>query len=128
MNILTADEVKQVIKDEGATESQITDVLLRSFAKSIKEKPIRYRAFGAYWWLIKRQLIELDLALDEVIDLQTYKAITYGEPVLDITAAWIYHTSQLELHGLMLSNQHEPLNENNLGALVQDEELEKLIA
>jgi len=128
LTILTKEEVKEVIEVEGATESQITGDLLKSFAKSIKKQPIRYRAFGAYWWLIKRQLIEIDLALDEVIDLQTYKSLSYGEPVLDITAAWIYYTQQLDLHGLMLSNEHQPLNESNLGAFVQDEEMEKLIA
>jgi hypothetical protein len=125
--MLTKEDVQKVIEAEGATESQITGDLLKSFAKSIKAQPIRYRLFGAYWWLIKRQLIEIDLANDEVIDLQTYKLITYGSPVLDITAAWIYYTQQLELHGLMIGNEHEPLNDSNLGAFVQDEEMESLI-
>ena len=128
LSILTEEQIKEVIEAEGATESQITGALLQSLAKSINEQPIRYRAFGAYWWLIKRQLIENDLANDEVIDLQTFKLTTYGSPMLDITAAWVYYRQQLNLHGLMLSNEHQPLNESNLGAFVQDEEMEKLIA
>ena len=127
MQTFTKEQLEEVMSREGATPKQIQGVYLESVAKSLKTEPVRYRLFGAYWWLIKRQLIEKELVDDVNIDLLLFSKLTYNDDVFDLVSAWLYFNEQFDLYGLLANNNHQPLDGGDLGAFVIDEYMESRI-
>ncbi|MBU2968709.1 hypothetical protein KO527_05025 [Pseudoalteromonas sp. C2R02] len=115
--------------DESLTPELLVKQYLDNLVTLLKKEPIRYRLFGAWWWPIKKLLIDLDYQLtDENIDLPLFSKLNYDLDIHTITAAWAYSTEMLTEHGLLIGNDHQPITDSNdQGAYVIDEFMESLI-
>ena len=111
---------------EGKTKAEFVAQYLASVARLIESDPARYRGYGAYWWLLKKELIAGGFnQFGE--DLHDYwvDALDYGEPSLNITAAWLY-SEQSWGAGSQYSNQHSLVDSegDSVPVAVEDAEIE----
>jgi len=80
---------------EQATAGQTLEAWKKKFLAGLKailtKDPTRYRAYGPYWWPLKKVYIDQgDLAFGESVDLEWLEAMDYGKPELNIIAAHAY--------------------------------------
>jgi hypothetical protein len=112
------------------SENNTAEGLVKNYpvavAKLLKDKPLRYRNFGAFWWLVKTELIALDLAVDDYIDAPVFAATTYNDTALNLLAAYAYSSDNFARNGLMQGNEHPALDDDEFAGIVIDEEMELL--
>jgi len=54
--------------------------------------PIFYRAFGPYWWLVKKALVDASFfEFGEVYDADWFEALDYGENGMNLLVAHHYY-------------------------------------
>lgn len=106
-----------------------------SFTKLLKKDPLQYRSYGAFWWIIKKELIELGIKdFGEHIDLEFIEFLDYKDRVYNILASWAYMNSQEEIKTIH-DNVHTMLyfdddigNEyKSMEYILIDEEMEILV-
>ena len=71
-------------------EQQWVSKMLGSFAATVRRRPLSYRAYGPFWWPIKRLMIEAGELKGELPDPAELERVTMGSPALDVAAAWAY--------------------------------------
>ena len=71
-------------------QQQWVTKMLGSFAAMVRRRPMAYRAFGPFWWPIKRLMIEAGEFHGELPDHAEVESITFGSAALDVAAAWAY--------------------------------------
>jgi len=86
----------------AATESQTieewTSKILRSFKALLLKNPIRYRAFGPYWWLVKQAMIDHGIkAFGTHVDVEWLESMNYADTSLNILASFGYEDMRFNL-------------------------------
>lgn len=81
--------------------------VMRTNIKSILQAaPERYRAFGPYWYPLKKEFIARgDLSFGEFLDSEWLDAMDYGDMKYNIAAAWAYEETRFNL-GLTVDPFH----------------------
>lgn len=100
--------------------------LLGSFETVLKKKPLTYRAFGPYWWLLKRMFIEHDIVrFGTSSDAEWVEATDYGDDTLNLLAIYAFYDHSSNI-GLLYSNAHTvPLEDGEaLNYVLVDEDME----
>lgn len=92
IKIYTDEQLQQTIAraTEKQTREQWMAKALKGIARMVQAKPIEYRTFGAWWWAIKKQLVDADL-LTGTVKPEKFDAITTGDVEKDMAGALAYH-------------------------------------
>lgn len=70
------------------------------------KNPGFYRAFGPYWWLVKKALVDSgNFTFGEESDAEWIEALDYGDSSLNLLAAYLYY-DQRESMGGLLTQEH----------------------
>lgn len=92
--VLFTPESLQPAIDEGSkgygSPEQWAGKMLSSFAATVRRRPMSYRAYGPFWWPLKRLMIEAGEMQGETPDPAEVERITLGTATLDVAAAWAY--------------------------------------
>ncbi len=80
---------------DQATANQPVDQWIDKFLANLKaillKSPLRYRAYGPYWWLLKKAYIDKeDFSFGGFLDREWLSTMDYGKPELNIVAAFLY--------------------------------------
>lgn len=114
----------EALRDTATNNGQVSEAdwiakNIELTAGILRRDPRRYRAYGPYWWVVKRAMINHGLDdFGDFVDLEWYDKVDYGNEFLNLLAALIYQDMVLEL-GLIYSNDHnieyEPVDEDSEG-------------
>lgn len=80
---------------EQATASQDKEKWIDRFLEAAKtillKDPLRYRAYGPYWWLLKNEFIKRDdLSFGESIDREWIDTLDYGATEWNLLSVFAY--------------------------------------
>lgn len=94
LKIYTEETLRQALA--MATESQSQAAWLekakRNIAALLERKPQEYRTFGAFWWVVKKQLIDAGyIASSATIPAEQYDQVATGSAALDMAGALLFH-------------------------------------
>lgn len=90
--------VAREARGDRSPEQWARDYLSALVEKVLRRDPLQYRAFGPFWWPLK-QLVMETLDTDEFgdrLDAEWIEAAGYGDPILTITAAHLYHEAKFD--------------------------------
>lgn len=91
---------------ENQTLTQWKGKYIKSLTTFLEKNPLRYRSYGAYWWLIKYELIKNgNFEFGEDVDAEWVESLDYGRTELNLLAAHGYADMRFE-QGAM----NEPLH------------------
>lgn len=69
--------------------SSFSEKYISKIAELIKEKPDLYLSFGAYWWLIKQEMINANLGgFGLYVDAEVLEMLDYGNTDLNCAACY----------------------------------------
>ncbi|WFQ78104.1 hypothetical protein PXH59_00205 (plasmid) [Xenorhabdus sp. SF857] len=113
---------------EGQTKTQWMETFLNSVAKLLRKNPKWYRAYGMYWWGVKKLLIEHELITARFIDAEWLEKIEYEDPAYLLLAAYAYHDERQDI-GAQDDDTHViEYEDGTIGSYILiDEELELLV-
>lgn len=94
-----------VAQANEATGGEFVSKQLAGINKMLIANPAMYRLYGAYWWSVKKLLVEYGFYDWTNYEQSTREHFNYDEPEYLLAAAWAYHNHQLE-SGSMISNLH----------------------
>lgn len=113
-------ESLKTLKAEATDYGRISEAdwrakMAKTLAGIISQNPIRYRAYGPYWWLLKKELIANGITMfGETVDAEGFEMCDYGDATYNLLAAWAYGEYAMDL-GLIYSNEH------NIDAIEDDD-------
>lgn len=129
LKIYTEEVLRQTVA--LATESQSQAVWIEKARSNIAalliKRPQEYRSFGAFWWAIKKQLVEAgNLAGDVSFNLQKFEEVTTGDAALDLAGALLFHDHTA---GTLNTGSVFPLDsdEGQVDYVLDDQEMEARI-
>jgi mRNA-degrading endonuclease HigB of HigAB toxin-antitoxin module len=98
--------------------------MLGTIAKNLGKTPKRYRAYGPYWWNLKKVLPDMD----NFIDVDMAERFDYGNDSLNIMAAVMYASHRIDI-GLIYVNTHPIGDAGNDGeeVAIEDSNIELMI-
>lgn len=101
---------------------------LQGVAAQIGQRPAMYRSFGAYWWLLKRELIASGVrSFGTSVDAETADALDYGDRDLNLAACYV---AQMHVLDTATVYGHRHAVELEDGSIVEftldDEEVEAI--
>lgn len=127
----TAHDVEPLVKE--ATSDQSAEVFvehyLANLVELLKSNPRSYRAYGGYWWPLKRCLIErLVTDFGDNVEAVTVDRFFIKDEAHTIAAAWAYQNYQFE-QGNQTSPYHlMPVHDaEDYEYILVDENMEMLI-
>lgn len=87
-------EIMQGVANEAsasfASQSAWVSSFIEGVAKLVWENPIAYRAFGPYWWPLKKLMVEGKYFAGDDPDEELVAKATFGNASLDCAAAFAY--------------------------------------
>jgi hypothetical protein len=89
------------------TKEEFKDNYLSSIHKIIKKDPLRYRSYGAHWWMLKKMLLDIgntDFGLD--IDENWVDALDTGNDITNLLGTYDYQ-EKIFRSGLLTSPTHQ---------------------
>lgn len=103
----TLEQLKNEALDGGRVkEEDWQQKLCNSIAGNIKRDPRSYRAYGPFWWVLKRAMIDNGVTdFGTTIDAQWFENADYGNTTDNMLAAWLYGDNAMD-NGLIYSNAH----------------------
>lgn len=85
---------------------QVVRSLAKAVADNVRHDPRSYRAFGPYWWVAKRIMLDNGItAFGTYIDLEWHNLCAYENDFDSAFAAWMYYAQSLE-NGHMYRREH----------------------
>lgn len=123
------EQVKKEYAQNTKTDKSFLEFAVQTLYNNIKQKPIRYRAFGMYWYALKTLFIErgLDFGIagfgnDMEDDIKAiYRGGTDEQTVVIAEAFWEdMRATYIE------GNQQYTLNDKGETYILWDEEMEEL--
>ncbi|MDO5537710.1 MAG: hypothetical protein Q4F72_09310 [Desulfovibrionaceae bacterium] len=101
------DELREITCNGEISRAQLVRDIARAVAENVRRDPKSYRAFGPYWWIVKR--IMLDNGITEFgsfIDREWHRMCDYGNDFDSAFAAWTYFGQSLQV-GRIHVRDHE---------------------
>jgi hypothetical protein len=95
----TEEQLRPLINEAcvNQTAEEWIEKILEAIKSVIQKKPLRYRGYGPYWWLIKKMLIDRSfLEFGEHLDREWVDALDYGSDKLNLAAAFAYEDARFE--------------------------------
>ena len=76
---------------DGLTPEEWLTRMREEYRRILSENRILYRAFGPYWWLLKKEFLDSGITSFgyEMNDVM-FEAFDYGDRMLNMLAAWAY--------------------------------------
>lgn len=72
----------------------------------LENNPGFYRAFGPYWWLVKKALVDHKVfEFGDEVDREWFEALDYGDEGLNLLAAFAYYEERYS-QGALTEQQH----------------------
>jgi hypothetical protein len=92
LKIYSEETLKQVVAmaTESQSVAQWLDKARKNIATLLIDNPQEYRSFGAFWWPVKKQLIESNL-IAGALNAEQFESVTTGDTALDMAGALAYH-------------------------------------
>jgi hypothetical protein len=114
---------------ENQTAQKWEQRLIQAIADILRERPLRYRTYGPYWWVVKRALIDAGVTdFGDHIDQEWFDALNYGDPAYNLLAAWAYEDARFA-GGQMIENPYHTLTDADGEAIeyaCNDEQMEAM--
>jgi len=89
--------------------------------------PDHYRAFGPYWWLVKKALIDRGtLDFGEDIDDAAFAALDYGDETTNLLAAMSYYNVMFEIDRNRVVHTFEIDGGETLSYTLTDDDAERV--
>lgn len=132
-------ETLDALKDEAFNGGKVTPTdwrkkMVAGICGILSARPLQYRSYGPYWWLVKHELITQGITrFGETVDAEWFENMDYGDPVRNLLAAWLYADWAID-NGLIFSNQHtvtqlgEDDEVENIEYVLMDDEVEIMAA
>lgn len=121
--------IDDALQNTGAkTLAEWAPTFIASITKHIAVNPKQYRAFGPYWWLVKREMLNAGVTqFGSTTDAEMLERTSFEDPSLGLVAAYAYYDFAIET-GLTHSNRHTVFTEDNESEdyLLADEEMEAI--
>ena len=93
-------------KNGAISEERWVQENIAATASLLKRDPRRYRAYGPYWWILKKTMIAHGVTdFGEHVDAHWAELCDYGSDFYNLLAAWLYQDTALD-NGLIYSNAH----------------------
>lgn len=107
-----------------------TAAFVSGVAGELGADPLRYRAFGPYWWLVKREIIDSGITfLGEELDSETLAALDYVDSKLNLAAAYAWRENTLATSALYSDTHVVELTTGEVDQyVIYDHEVEVLAA
>jgi len=96
--IYTKKEVSSCLRDatREQTEDQFVKKATQSISDILENDPIRYRYYGAFWWMVKKILLDSGASwLDDGIDKEWLDKTDFGDTASNLAAAWMISESRM---------------------------------
>ena len=91
------DERSQFTCNGCLSKKQFVSEILRTAASAMLKDPQSYRAFGPYWWVLKRIMLEHGITIfGRFLDQKWLRRCDYGSDFDNAFAAWLYFGQSLE--------------------------------
>lgn len=108
------EDFKEVFLDATERANQTPEQFVEKFLSSVKKMllkdRLRYRGYGPYWWLIKKEFIDRnDMSFGDRLDAEYIEALDYGKSERNIIIAYAYGDVRFE-SGLMYDPYHTLLD------------------
>ena len=98
--------LKQGLKPYQTEENYLT-TMIDLIANILKKDPEQYRAYGPFWWCVKRLLLNQGYAyFGKFIDAEWFEKTTYNNDLWDLLAAYAYYDYAIA-YGLNYSTSHQ---------------------
>jgi len=116
---------------QEATESQTIEEFKGKFLNGVvtllKRDPLRYRAYGPYWWPLKQAIIDAELDwFENHVDAEWLESMQYEQVELNLLAAWSYSEAQLD-RGAQMDQRHIlESSDGSIEFVLVDEAMEEL--
>jgi hypothetical protein len=129
--VFTPDQLQPILDEAliDTPEEQWRQNFKAGAAQLLKKSPVSYRAFGPFWWPLKKYLQDAGLIAGKPVDPDLFEQVTMGGETLDLAAAFAYqeHTTA-NLNAQDTMRLVETADGEAIEMLIIDEELEALIA
>ena len=80
----------------GQDKGKWIDGFLRAAKTILLNTPLRYRAYGPYWWLLKNEYLKGDdLSFGDSMDQEWLSSLGYGETEWNLLAAFAYEEERI---------------------------------
>lgn len=96
----TTDQLDKLIAEgaKGQTIEVWVAKMLAGYKSLLIDKPVRYRAFGPYWWPLKNEYIQSgNMVFGDFLDQDWLEKMDYGEAKYNVAAAFAYEENQFGL-------------------------------
>lgn len=81
--------------------------ILGNIANILRREPLRYRAYGPYWWILKREMLNQGIKdFGSHIDAEWYGNTDYGNSTINILAAWLYEDNGFSFRNIYSSDHN----------------------
>ena len=88
-------EKLQEVKKSKTENKYISDVI-NSISKVLKKEPMQYRFYGAYWWVVKNEMLLAGIDwIDDHIDKEWFDKLDTGDSASNLMAAWLYSEEKI---------------------------------
>jgi type II restriction/modification system DNA methylase subunit YeeA len=102
----TVEELNAAIARAGKSLNKWAAGYLAKLPTFLEKNPGFYRAFGPYWWLVKKALIDhKNFEFGDEADLEWIEALDYGDESLNLLAAFLYYEDRYS-EGALTEQQH----------------------
>lgn len=96
----------EATKNGAVTEAAWVADFARIHAGFLRSDPCRYRAYGPYWWSVKKAFLDQGITeFGDTIDKEWLEQTDYGNQFHNLLAAWVYNEGALD-GGLIYSHGH----------------------
>lgn len=129
--VFTREQLKPIL-DRALVDTQ-EEQWRRKFkagaAQLLKKSPISYRAFGPFWWPLKKYLQDAGLIAGEPVDPALFEQATMSSETLDLAAAFAYqeHTTA-NMNAQDTTRLVETADGEAIEMQIIDEEMEAIIS
>jgi hypothetical protein len=123
----TKEDLQPVIDEacKSQTAEQWRENVLNSIKVMLGKKPIRYRGFGPYWWLVKKMFVDQEFfEFGEDIDKQWFDMTDYGDATLNLAAAFAYEDARFQTVNIYESTHTVETDTGTMDYVLSDEDME----
>ena len=89
------DQLDKVI--QTATKPDWTERYCATAFKLITDRPERYKQYGPYWWVLKKEILSQGHDIGAFTDAEWLEYLDYGNTEYNIAAAYLYAEEHREV-------------------------------
>lgn len=114
----------------GVDDVDFVERFIQGTIKTLKSKPLAYRSFGAYWWPIKRLIVNAKVYHNDFgdsYDTELNEAFSYDSDAITVCAAFLEQEANISEGNMMATVfNYEDEDGQNISLTVHDDVMEKI--